>query len=233
MNWLETVRAAIESWLLHDLIDAAGTATAPDILTLAGPGLFDTTTAVGRTVRVTVADAALNVGEYTVVAAPTSSTLQLSPAWPGATGGAVTFQLNTAIDAIARNWYFLSEASDKLPPESYVSDDCPAIVVTQNKLTVRQANNTDLEYGFNLHFMCTTAGRSCVQLNNVLGRLYDRLLRGRSDRFGLDSTSGLQASMPSAASADPKGNKGTDGGVVWQSEFDYNLLIRRGIQSLA
>jgi len=238
MTWIETVRDAIELYLLHELYQAEGTAESTATLRLPAALSGDTTSWIGRRVTVTDAANSQNVGTYTIASILVGNDgFGLTPAWPS-TGGAVEFNLQTAIDRAMRKWFWFREGGG-LPPLNPVKDDCPMISMLPARVTPRQVSNAEIEWAFTIHFMLAAAGRHPSGATNLAGLLIDRLVRGRQEHFRLTpATSGLQSCEPSALVLEAKAPRNDQGqvieaGVFWSAEFDWIGRIRRGVQSAA
>lgn len=233
MTWIETIRDAVELYLLHEMYQAEGTAESPGTLRLPAALTGDTTSFVGRKVTVTDAANSGNVGVYTITSMLVGNDgFALTPAWPVASG-AIEFNLQTKVDRTIRKWFWF-RAGGALPPVYPTADDCPMISVFPTRVSPRQANNADIEWAFTMHFMLAAAGRHPSGTTTLVGNLIDRLVRGRHENFRLGSSSGLQSCEPSSVSLEPKAPRDKEDhiiekGVFWSAEFDWIGRIRRGV----
>lgn len=234
--WIRPIREAIRNWLLYEQhqLPISPNPDNPDQLVLPQP--IDPTTAAGRKLVVTASGNAANIGTYTLTGG-SGETIVFTPELPDP-DAPLTIDLDTALAAIVRSWYWFSPGA-KLWPVRPVAADCPAILMMPTRTASAQHSNVDVRWQYTLHFMLATSGRDPGPLEDLIGRLIDRLVRGRAiEHYRLGDSAGLQSVatgpivMDAKAVADDAGNI-IDSGVFWLGEFDLTLHVHRGPQATA
>jgi len=249
-GWLESVRAAVTAYMLHDVARTGTIAAAASFTDAGNDDIYPVikTRLEDRRIFVTGASEATNIGTYTIdadAAWVNANTPMVTPAFP-TPSGTFTYQLESLPAYYIRtrkgNW-FLHEENARLPAR-LAGSDFPAIEIVQlGAVTVDQVTNMDIDHAITLRFLLACKGRIFNELNYLYGIVFDRLIRGRNERFHHDDAtagacltsvaiSALQFNSREITEAGPDGSPIATG-YYNSCEFDLTVRVRRQRDPLA